>query len=376
MNRLLKCFALAALTGCVSTSIAQQKTPAPRPAPIVSPEIKEDRSVAFHLRAPNATTVMLRGQWAKQPIAMTHGDDGVWSVDVPAVEAGVWEYSFVVDGLTMIDPANPALKPQRNPGSSILHVPGTPPNAWDFQDVPHGAVHVHSYLSKALGRARELLIYTPPGYENDAATKYPLLVLQHGSGDNQQTWIAHGKAHWILDNLIAQGKAKPMIVLMIDGHPLGQAQREASGNNKMAAIDAFRRELFEDALPLAESRYRVSSNREDHAITGLSMGGWQSLSIGLSNLDKFAWIGSFSGAPPDDALVKPALDDAAGTNAKLKLLWIAVGKDDFLRERNEALTKTLKERGVHYEWVLSEGGHAWPVWRNYLAEFAPLLFQK
>ena len=376
MNRFIKSLACAALIGCVSNSIAQQKTPAPRPAPIISPEMKEDHGVAFHLRAPNATSVMLRGQWAKEQIPMTHGENGVWTANVPAVEAGVWEYSFVVDGLAMIDPANPAMKPQRNPTTSILHVPGTPPNAWDFQDVPHGAVHVHSYLSKALGRARELLIYTPPGYESDTTTKYPLLVLQHGSGDNQQAWVVHGKANWILDNLIAAGKVKPIVMLMIDGHPLGQGQRESAGNSKTAAIDAFRRELFEDALPLTDSRYRVSTNREDRAITGLSMGGWQSLSIGLSNLDKFAWIGSFSGAPPDEVLIKPALDDAAGTNAKLKLLWIAVGKDDFLRERNEALTKTLKERGVHYEWLLSDGNHSWPVWRRYLTEFAPLLFQK
>jgi len=318
----------------------------------------------------------MRGQWTKEPIPMTHGEDGVWTAQVSSVEAGVWEYSFVVDGLTMIDPANPMLKPQRNPGSSILHVPGTPPNVWDFQDLPHGAVHVHTYQSKALGRMRELLIYTPPGYENDAATKYPLLVLQHGSGDNQQTWIAHGKAHWILDNLIAKGKAKPMIVLMIDGHPLGQVPRESPANSRTAAMDAFRSELFEDALPLTESRYRVSANREDRAITGLSMGGWQSLSIGLSSMDRFAWIGSFSGAPPDDALIKPALDDSAGTNAKLKLLWIAVGKDDFLRERNETLIAALKKSGVKHEWLLTEGNHSWPVWRRYLADFAPLLFQK
>jgi enterochelin esterase family protein len=346
-----------------------------QPAAFNSPEINAaDHSVTFHLRAAKAQEVSVRGQWDKKPMAMTRSDEGVWSATASSVPAGVWEYSFIVDGLAMIDPSNSSLKPMRSPASSILHIPGSPLQPWDFQDVPHGEVHRHDFLGKAAGRPREVWVYTPPGYESDTSKKYPLLVLQHGSGDNQKTWVEHGKAHWILDNLIAQGKAKPMIVMMLDGHPLGQVPKDAA-DRKALSLNAFKSELLDEAMPLVESRYRVSADREQRAITGLSMGGWQSLSTGLPHLDRFAWIGSFSGAV-DESEIKAALDDAAGTNAKLKLLWIAVGKDDFLRERNEKLVATLKASGIKHEWLLTEGDHSWPVWRGYLAQFVPLLFQR
>jgi enterochelin esterase family protein len=346
-------------------------TPPPRPAPFISPEVKESRNVTFRLRAPKAIEVLVRGQWAKEPLALTRGADGDWSGEAAAVPAGIWEYSFVVEGLAMIDPANSALKPMRSPRASILHLPDSPPALWDFQDVPHGAVHQHSYLSKALSRPRELIVYTPPGYETEKAATYPLLVLQHGSGDNEQTWVAHGKAHWILDNLIAAGKARPMIVLMLNGHPLAPPASE----NRGAATEAFRRELLEDALPLVEARYRVAKERTERAITGLSMGGAQSLTVGLGNLDRFSWVGCFSGGISDESIVQPLLADAAGTNAKLKLLWIGIGKDDAGKARNEELIERLKASGIHHTWRLTEGAHSWPVWRGYLAEFLPLLFR-
>jgi enterochelin esterase family protein len=344
--------------------------------PVVSPEIKDDHSVVFRLRAPKAQAVAVRGQWDKKLVDMTKDASGLWSATIPEVKAGVWEYSFIMDGFTMIDPANPAQKPQRVSTSNILHIPGSPPNVWDFQDVPHGTVHQHSYLSKALGKQRELWVYTPPVYENDAhkSAKYPLLVLQHGSGDLEGTWVVLGKAHWILDNLIAAGKAKPMIVVMLNGHPLGQVPRDQP-DRRAASLTAFKNELFEDALPLVEKRYRVSTDREQRAIAGLSMGGWQSLSTGLTNLDRFGWIGSFSGAVEENE-IKAALDDAEGTNAKLKLLWIACGKDDTRTlGRNDQLIASLKSHGIHHEWHLTEGDHSWPVWRGYLAEFVPKLFR-
>jgi enterochelin esterase family protein len=347
-------------------------TPPPRPAPMISPEVKENRNVTFRLRAPKATEVVLRGQWAKEPLPLTRGADGDWSAEAKAVPPGVWEYSFVVDGLAMIDPSNSALKPMRNPRASILHLPDSPPAPWDFQDVPHGAVHQHSYLSKALSRPRELVVYTPPGYEMEKTASYPLLVLQHGSGDNEQTWVAAGKAHWILDNLIAAGKARPMIVLMINGHPLPPT---AAPGNRGEAMEAFRRELLEDALPLVEARYRVAKGRTERAITGLSMGGAQSLTVGLGNLDRFAWIGCFSGGISDESILQPLLADPAGTNAKLKLLWIGIGKDDPGKARNEELIARLKESGIKDSWHLTEGAHSWPVWRGCLAEFVPLLFR-
>ena len=360
-------FASLTLVTLVCSSIAQT-------GPVISPEINPtDHAVTFRLRSAKATEVKVRTQWNKQTVPMVKGDGGLWSLTVTDAPAGVWEYGFVVDGLAMIDPANPAIKPQRNPNTSILHLPGTPPNPWDFQNVPHGTVHQHDFAGQAAGRTRSVWVYTPAGYEKETAQKYPLLVLQHGSGDNHKTWVEHGKAHWILDSLIAAGQARPMIVMMLDGHPLGQVARDAT-NSRAASLTAFRRELLEEALPLVEAHYRVSPHRELRAITGLSMGGWQSLSVGLNALDRFAWIGSFSGAV-DEKEIAPALADAAGTNARLKLLWIACGKSDSLLARNEQLVATLTAKGVKYEWLATAGDHSWPVWRGYLVDFLPKLFR-
>lgn len=341
-----------------------------------APEVNSaDGSVTFQLKAPKATEVGLRAQWTGtgKTLPMQKGADGLWTLTVPKVPAGVWEYGFVVDGLSLLDPQNPALKPQRAPNTSILQVPGNPPNPWDFQAVPHGTVHQHDFAGQAAGRQRSVWVYTPPGYEKETAKKYPLLVLQHGSGDNHRTWVEHGKAHWILDHLIATGKAVPMLVMMIDGHPLGQVPREAN-DRRAASLTAFRRELLDEALPLVESLYRVSPHREQRAITGLSMGGWQSTSIGLNALDRFAWIGCFSGAV-DEKECAAALSDASGTNAKLKLFWIACGKEDFLLSRNQQFIATLQAKGIKHEWLLTEGNHSWPIWRNYLVDFLPRLFR-
>lgn len=326
----------------------------------------------FSIKAPKANDARLKGQWTKDDIPLVRREDGTWSVELDNVPDGIWEYSFLIDGLNVLDPHNPGIKPQRQPSKSILHIPSVPPAAWDWQNIPHGTLHVHDYQSKAVDRQRELLVYTPPGYEN-SSEKLPLLVLQHGSGDNQRAWTEHGKAHWILDHLIATGKARPMLVVMLDGHPLGSVQREDK-SRRDESLNAFRRELLEDAIPLVERNYRVLPAPNHRAIVGLSMGGWQSLTVGLNALDQFAWIGSFSGAADSEA-VRNALDNNANTNAKLKLLWIACGRDDFLQERNKALIAELKAADVRHEWYLTEGAHSWPVWRNYLVDFIPRLFQ-
>ena len=242
----------------------------------------------------------------------------------------------------------------------------------DFQDVPHGGVREHTYRSKSLGRLRELAVYTPPGYDQAADARFPTLYLQHGSGDNQATWIAHGKAHWILDNLLAQGRAKPMVVVMMDGHAVPPGAG-ASGFN--ANTPAFELDLLEDVMPFIEANYRVKPDAANRGIVGLSMGGGQSLTIGLNHLDRFAWVGGFSSSVPPRETVAGALDNTDSANAKLKLLWIGCGKDDFLLKRNEDFIALLKEKNLRHEWHLTEGSHSWPVWRGYLAEFAPKLFQ-
>jgi len=343
------------------------------PVPYFSPQIGEGGAVTFQLKAAEAKTAAVRGQWTKDPLALARGNEGIWKAET-TVPAGVWEYSFVVDGVQMIDPSNPSFKPMREPRSSILHLPSDPPAPWDFQDVPHGSVHQHGYVSKVLGRPREVAVYTPPGYET-GTDSYPLLVLQHGSGDNQATWVAHGKAHWIIDSLVAQKKAVPMIVMMIDGHPLGMVPRDDEARRGQAN-GLFDRELLEDAMPLVESLYRVKSGAEHHAIAGLSMGGGHSLGTGLGHLDIFSAIGAFSASTPTDPKSLAAWQDPDATNQSLRLLWIACGKDDFLLERNEAFVAALTERGIKHDWLLTEGGHSWPVWRQYLSDFVPLLFRE
>ena len=374
-SRLLVALLLAAPVAFAQAPATKSPAPA-RAAPVVSPEINADRGVTFRLRAPNAKQVTVRGQWTKDPLALVRDEAGLWSATAPAesIAAGVWEYSFNVDGVAMIDPGNTAIKPMREPRTSILHLPAATPAPWDFQDVPHGTVHQHSYLSKSLGRAREVWVYTPPGYEAGGAAKFPLLVLQHGSGDNQQTWVAHGKAHWILDNLIAAGRARPMVVMMIDGHPFTPAAtRDAA--NRTGAMAAFRRELLEEALPLVEARYRVERDAAQCGIVGLSMGGGQSLTVGLGNLDRFAWVGSFSGSAPDETVATAFLAAPAVANQKLRLLWLACGREDSLVTRNEDFVAKLKAAGVNHEWHATAGNHSWPVWRGYLVDFLPLLFQ-
>lgn len=336
-----------------------------RTPPVISPEIGAGGKVTFRLRAPNAAAITVNGQWPEGRVSMSKDDAGLWSVTVADIAPGVWEYSFQVDGLRMIDPGNRAIKPMRNPRTSILHLPGKPPLVHDFQAVPHGAVHQHDYHSKSLGRVRALAVYTPPGYDSRSDTLYPTLYLQHGSGDTEATWTVHGKTHWIIDNLIAEGRAKPMVVVMMDGH--ADPDR---GNNTVL----FERDLIEDVLPLVEANYRVHRDAAQRGIVGLSMGGGQSLTIGLNRTDLFAWVGGFSSSVPQAERVADALDHPDITNQRLKLLWIACGKEDFLLQRNEVFIALLKKKGIHHEWRLTEGNHSWPVWRRYLAQFVPKLF--
>ena len=361
---------IASAVGAADAPAVPTSQPARRPAPIISPEIKPDCQVTFRLRAPKAAEVVVNGQWTGGRSNLAKDADGLWSVTVGPIDSGVWEYSFVVDGLSMIDPGNPAIKPMREPRTSILHIPGQPPLLHDFQNVPHGVVRQHTYQSKSLGRLRELIIYTPPGYDQQPEARFPTLYLQHGSGDNQATWTVHGKAHWILDNLIAQKQAKPMAIVMMDGHA-AFATPGGPGSN----ATAFERDLLEDVMPFVESTYRVKPDAGSRAIVGLSMGGGQSLTIGLNHLDRFAWIGGFSSSVPTSQAVATALDNADATNGKIKLLWIACGKDDFLLKRNQEFIAILKEKGIKHEWHLSDGGHSWPVWRGYLAQILPNLFQ-
>ena len=316
----------------------------------------------------------MSGQFTKERVPLVKDADGVWSVTVGPVEPGVYEYSLSIDGFRTFDHANPVIKPTRVLGTSILEVPGTPPLLTEFQDVPHGTVHVHHYKSRALeGRTRRVHVYTPPDYEKKAGQKYPALYLIHGSGDNDACWTEHGRAHYIFDNLIAQKKARPMVVIMPDAHALPPIPGGGPGRG-VENLKAFQRDLMEEVLPLIESRYRVKTDSQSRAIAGLSLGGSEALTVGLTNADKFAWVGSFSSAGNAETY-EPALADPKALNKKLSWLWLSCGKDDAgAFKRMSDLAATLTEKKIEHIWLPTEGAHAWPVWRAHLIEVAQQIF--
>jgi len=326
--------------------------------------------VTFRLRAPNATEVKVAGEWASGATALTN-QEGIWSATIGPLEPDIYGYSLTIDGVSIVDPNNPWVKPMRAARTSVLEIPGDPPRVWEFQSVPHGTVHEHPYFSKSLSRKRRLHVYTPPGYEKNSQ-KYPVLYLFHGSGDTDATWTSTGHAQFIEDNLLAQHQVKPMIIVMPDGHAFTGNPGQVSTNLMARNVEAFSDDLLKEVMPLIESTYRVKAGRENRAIIGLSMGGGQSLRIGLKHRDLFAWVGGMSSYLPDAQRIVPELFTNGKSN--LKLLWFACGKDDRLIENARQFSAALKEQGIPHEFKETRGNHSWPVWRRYLAEFLPLLF--
>jgi len=342
-----------------------------RPAAPVSPELLAGGRVTFRCLAPNAKEIKVSGQFGKE-LKMEKAEAGLWSVTSGSITPGIYEYHFEVDGMNVLDPFNPAIKPQRNPGSSILHLPSTPPAPWDLTDIPHGTLSQHDYFSKTLGKWRHLMVYTPPGYRSDGP-ELPVLYLSHGFSDNDQSWSTHGKAHWIMDSLLAAGKAKPMLIVMPDAHALPPG---ASWSDDYADENtrAFCKELAEDVIPLIEKSYQVNPKPTHRAFAGLSMGGRHALTVAITMSDRFSQVGAFSSAVPAENLIATALENVPAINDQLKLLWIACGKDDFLFETNQSFHALLKQKGVKHEYLITEGNHSWPVWRRYLVDFVPKLF--
>ena len=352
----------------------------PRPpqlASIISPEVHLDRTVTFRVRAANATNVTVSGEWPDSSKAMAKGAAGVWTTTLGPLSPGLYGYGFTVDGFRTLDPGNAAVKPMRSPTTSILEVPGERPSLFDFQKVPHGVVRLHEYESRSLGRRRSLRVYTPPGYDAKRWTRYPVLYLLHGSGDNEATWTVLGRAHFVADNLIEQRKAAPMLIVMADGHA---APPKPGGTNAAARsrnMAAFEGDLLQDIIPFVEKNYRAKSGRQHRAIIGLSMGGGQSLTVGLKHPELFAWVGGMSSAVSEpETTLREFLSASAVANQKLALLWFACGKEDFLLKRNQELDALLSERGIRHEFHETPGNHSWPVWRRYLVDFMPRIFLK
>jgi len=338
-------------------------TLAAQPQRIVSPEVHGDRRVTLRLRAPNAKEVLASGEFVPKPVPMTRGAEGIWSLTTEPLSPDIYGYTFRVDDLVINDPSNASIKAGINATQSLFTVPGDTAALYDEQDVPHGVLHRHHYRSKAIGDTRAFVVYTPPGYSADGKAKYPVLYLLHGSGDLPTSWSDTGKAHFILDNLIAQGKAKPMIVVMPFGHAVRSTERTPA--NRGRNLELFAKDLLGDVMPSVEAAYRVHTDRKNRAIAGLSMGGGQSLSAGFSHPEKFAWVAGFSSSVPDNLPIK----------ATDQFRWIAIGRDDFLIENNRKLDAALKAAGVKYSYQETEGAHSWRVWRRYLADLVPLLFR-
>ena len=359
-------FLAAALSGFAQTN----------PDTLVSPDVKNDRTVTFRLKAPKAQEVFFYGDWmpvnTKQPMAKDA--TGVWTITLGPLEPSIYIYNFVVDDVTMADPINPRMKLRSRTSASLLEVPAATPAIWQTRDVPHGAVEINWQKSSVLGDTRAIWIYTPPGYDKQTSKKFPVLYLLHGSNDTAAGWVTAGNANFVIDNLIAEKKAVPMVVVMPYTHavPFGAARELQAKNTTL-----FDEYLIKDLAPFVEAKYRIAAGSKNHAVAGLSMGGGHSLFIGLSHLGMFDAVAVFSSAPGPDFETRFAkvLNDPAGTNKKLKLFWIGCGKQDTVFDRATKLSATLKTHGINHTFRATEGAHTYTVWRAYLAEFAPLLFQ-
>ena len=350
------------------------------PAPVVSPEIHSDNRVTFRFRAPNVKEVALSFEGAPKNTAMQKDEQGVWSVTTEPLTSDFYGYAFVADGVHLIDPSNPLLKPNLLNTQSQVHVPGPASLPWEVSDVPRGEVHHHFYKSAVVGDHRDFYVYTPPGYDPRGKQTYPVLYLLHGFSDDASGWTAVGRAHVIMDNLIAQGKTTPMLVVMPLGYGAPEILRGGFGAFRNTELRdrnfaKFTAPLLTEVLPRVESAYLVNRDRNSRAIAGLSMGGSESLLTGLNHLDTFAWVGAFSSGGLAEEFEKdfPGLD--AKANERLKLLWIACGTDDRLIELNRKLRAWLEAKGVHKVDVETPGAHAWMVWMRNLATFTGLLFR-
>jgi enterochelin esterase family protein len=363
--------------------------------------VSADRRITFRIYAPKAQAIRLNAgdiQGLAQATQLTAGEDGVWELTVGPVDPGAYRYTFNVDGVTTADPRNPQTSESNNNVWSMLYVPGA--DFMDTRNVPHGAVAEVTYYSTALGMFRRMHVYTPPGYES-RADKYPVFYLLHGAGDTDDAWPSVGRAGFILDNLIADKKAKPMIVVM----PAGHTRRTGTAIGR-TGTEEFVKDFVADVVPTIEKRYRVLTDRANTAIAGLSMGGNHTLHIAFPHLEKFAYIGVYSSgllgafpelatgrgnppaappagtpAPPPPLLAsgwvemhKAKVDDPA-LKKGLKVLWFATGETDRLLPTTMATVELMKKHGFSPVFKQSPGGHTWINWRNYLNEFAPMLFK-
>lgn len=348
-------------------------------APTFSPVVNKDHSITFRLKAPQAKEVELQfDEWTVQKLGMKKDSAGIWEGTINTVKPGIYSYNFSVEGVKVIDPKNPVIKTGTEVYGSVVEVPGVDAPRFDeVRNVPKGQLHYISYFSFVLQMQRSMVIYLPPSYRSAKSTKFPVLYLRHGGGDNETSWTqTAGKANVILDNLIADKKAKPMLLVM----PYGLTDGTWAGGSTKEGVQELEKELVDDIIPYIEANYRVLEDKSARAIAGLSMGGGQAYIIGLNNLDKFSYIGEFSAGLLSDSKfdinerVPAIFSKPEKVNNNLKLLWIACAKDDPRFTGHQVFDFMLSQHKIVHEFHIGEGGHEWRFWREQLAGFAQRLF--
>lgn len=347
------------------------------------PRIHPDLRVTFRFRAPMAQQVQVRpggddNGLGRGPIEMQRGEDGVWSVTTLPVVPGFHYYWLLVDGVAVNDPSSETYFGWGRQTSGI-EVPEAGVDFHDAKDVPHGAVRAHWYRSQVTGDWRRAFVYTPPDYDSDPARRYPVLYLQHGAGEDERGWSTQGRMNFILDNLLAAGAARPMLVVMDCGYAIRAGEAPAPGESGRRAANAFEDVLLEELIPAIDAAYRTVPDREHRAMAGLSMGGMQTLQIALTHLDRFAYIGAFS-APVRDFDVQTSYGgvfrDRESFRRRMRLLWLGAGTDEErIHSSVKACHAALDEAGIEHVFVETPGlAHEWQTWRKALYEFAPRLF--
>ncbi|AUD01553.1 esterase [Spirosoma pollinicola] len=357
-----------------------QRTPTPNDT-LKSPKVMDDKRVAIQIYAPKASEVTVGGDFLSggKPVSLTKNEQGVWSAIVGPLRPDYYSYTLMVDGVRTMDPKNPVIKQGISSLENMMAVPGAETAFEDNKAVPHGEVREVWYSSGSLNMMRRMHVYTPPGYEK-GNTKYPVFYLLHGAGDDDSGWNTIGRAGFIIDNLIAAGQAKPMIVVMPNGSMPMPPTAGMNGQMMNTMRSMFANDFLNDIMPTVEKTYRTLTNRENRALAGLSMGGFQTLDVSLTRPELFNYVGVFSsgffGASIDEAETKyaKALNDPA-FNKNKKLFWVGIGKDDFVMDANKKTLALLDKHQIKYQYKETTGGHTWINWRQYLNEYTPLLFK-
>jgi enterochelin esterase-like enzyme len=351
------------------------------------PRIHSDLRVTFRVKAPTAHTMQVQPGGADNglgagPFNMIRNDEDIWSVTTPPAIPGLHYYWLLVDGVAVNDPSSETYFGHGKPTSGV-EVPEAGVDYYEVKDVPHGEVRIRSYHAQATGSWRRAYVYTPPDYDTTTGTRYPVLYLQHGAGEDERGWTKQGRANFILDNLIAAGKARPMIVVMESGYAMPRPAGTTRGPQFLQQMsEAFGALLLNDLLPMIDTTYRTIADREHRAIAGLSMGGRQALHVGLSHLDTFASIGAFSGALLDvfdpQTVYNGVFRDPTAFNRQVRLLWLSAGTaEERFYQGARHFHEGLDQIGVKHELYESVGtAHEWQTWRRSLYAFAPRLFQE